>query len=103
MLMGRLSAQEDAVRRGRKRRRRWRDRCICYCVAPVPVRVVEDETVAEILCHHMNPVVAAAVAAVAAAAAVDVVGKVAPSVCVSACVWVPFDNLLVPVKVRDTP
>jgi hypothetical protein len=47
----------------------------------------------------MNPVVVAA-------AAVDiegVVGKVAPSVCVSACVWVPFDNLLVPVKVRETP
>jgi hypothetical protein len=96
MLMGRLSAKEDAVkRRGRKRRRRRRDRCICYCVAPVPVRVVEGETVAEILCHHMNPV-----------AAVDVegiVGKVAPSVCVSACVWMPSDNLLVPVKVRETP
>jgi hypothetical protein len=101
MLMGRLSAQEDAVRRrGRKRKRRRRDRCICYCVAPVPVRVVEDETVAEILCHHMNPVVVAAAAAVDV---VGVVGKVVPSVCVSACVWVPFDNLLVPVKVGDTP
>jgi hypothetical protein len=96
--MGRQVVREDVVRRGRTRRR---GRCICYyavpVLAPAPDRVVKIESGAEILYHHKNPVAAVAVVVR------GFVGKMAPSVCVSACVWAPFDSLSVLVKVREMP